>query len=123
VARGPWAGRDAPAKRLDAGNPHALAREFVPFDDFYVDREVSHDLRAPYVRAASGERRYNRAMVRRVKIPVQKRSAAACLAEAERLFADFRVLTPYRFKPFVRTFTTFGAYERWRRAQTNPWYR
>ena len=45
------------------------------------------------------------------------------LAEAERLFQDFRELTPYRFTPFVRTFESFAAYERWKRAQDNPWYR
>lgn len=51
------------------------------------------------------------------------RGAAARLAEAERLFADFCELTPYRYRPFVRTFTTFAEYEKWRRAQSNPWYR
>jgi hypothetical protein len=50
-------------------------------------------------------------------------SAAARLAEAERLFRDFVELTPFRFKPFVRSFDSFDDYERWRRAQTNPWYR
>jgi hypothetical protein len=48
---------------------------------------------------------------------------AAWLAEAERLFADFRELTPHRYRPFVRSFTTFADYERWKRAQKNPWYR
>jgi hypothetical protein len=50
-------------------------------------------------------------------------SPAACLREAERLFADFKQLTPYRFRPFVKTFATFAEYERWKRAQSNPWYR
>lgn len=50
-------------------------------------------------------------------------SPAARLFEAERLFADFVELTPYRFKPFVKTFDSFDEYERWKRAQTNPWYR
>ena len=45
------------------------------------------------------------------------------LAEAERLFQDFSELTPYRFTPFVRMFDSFAAYERWKRAQDNPWYR
>jgi len=49
--------------------------------------------------------------------------AARRLAEAERLFQDFRELTPYRFRPFVRSFASFAQYERWRRAQKNPWYR
>lgn len=49
--------------------------------------------------------------------------AARRLFEAERLFLDFRELTPYRFRPFARSFDSFLAYERWKRAQTNPWYR
>jgi hypothetical protein len=48
---------------------------------------------------------------------------AAWLAESERLFRDFVDLTPFRFTPFVRSFDSFEQYERWRRAQTNPWYR
>jgi hypothetical protein len=55
--------------------------------------------------------------------PRPARGAAACLEEAERLFADFRALTPRRFRPFARSFRSFADYERWRRAQTNPWYR
>ena len=51
------------------------------------------------------------------------RSAAARLAEAERLFAEFRRLTPYPYRPFARSFASFAAYERWKRAQRNPWYR
>ena len=39
------------------------------------------------------------------------------LAEAERLFQDFKDLTPYRFTRFVRAFDSFAAYERWKRAQ------
>ena len=45
------------------------------------------------------------------------------LSEAERLFRDFEELTPYRFAPFVRSFDSFAEYERWKRAQSNPWYR
>jgi len=45
------------------------------------------------------------------------------LFEAERLFADFVELTPYAFRPFVKSFDSFAAYERWKRAQANPWYR
>jgi hypothetical protein len=48
---------------------------------------------------------------------------AECLADSERLFADFAALTPYKYRPFVKTFDSFRAYERWRRAQRNPWYR
>ncbi len=50
-------------------------------------------------------------------------SFAARLYAAERLFLDFRELTPYRFRPFTKSFDSFEQYERWRRAQTNPWYR
>jgi hypothetical protein len=59
--------------------------------------------------------------------PARRRAArpgpAAWLAESERLFRDFVELTPYPFQPFVRTFTSWDEYERWRHAQTNPWYR
>jgi hypothetical protein len=51
------------------------------------------------------------------------RSAAARLALAEALFRDFVRLTPHRFRPFAKSFDSWDAYERWRRAQTNPWYR
>jgi len=50
-------------------------------------------------------------------------SAARRLHEAERLFQDFTELTPFRFRPLAKSFASFSAYERWRRAQTNPWYR
>jgi hypothetical protein len=52
-----------------------------------------------------------------------RNQAAVWLAEAERLYRDFVALTPYRFTPFVRSFDSFDEYERWRRAQQNPWYR
>jgi hypothetical protein len=55
--------------------------------------------------------------------PDVPRSAAGRLHEAERLYRDFVELTPYRFTPFVRSFESVEAYERWKRAQTNPWYR
>jgi hypothetical protein len=63
---------------------------------------------------------------RRVRRPARRsepRSAAARLLEAERLFRDFKELTPYRFSPFVKSFDSFDEYDRWKRAQTNPWYR
>jgi hypothetical protein len=62
-------------------------------------------------------------MKRGARKPDVAKSAAGRLAEAERLFADFTELTRHRYRPFARTFTTFAEYERWRRAQTNPWYR
>jgi hypothetical protein len=49
--------------------------------------------------------------------------AARNLFEAERLFRDFAELTPFRFRPLVRSFDSFTQYERWKRAQKNPWYR
>ena len=57
------------------------------------------------------------------RTPPVPRSAAARLLESERLFRDFVELTPYKFKPFVKAFDSFDEYERWKRAQTNPWYR
>jgi hypothetical protein len=61
---------------------------------------------------------------RRRRVQRQRHSAAAeRLFEAERLFRDFAELTPYKFKPFVKSFDSFDEYERWRRVQTNPWYR
>jgi hypothetical protein len=60
---------------------------------------------------------------RRTRPAPAPRTAAARLREAERLFADFAELTPYKFKPFVKSFDSFDEYERWKRAQTNPWYR
>ena len=60
---------------------------------------------------------------RRIKRRRRASQAARWLFEAERLFLDFRELTPFRFRPFARSFDSFAAYERWKRAQTNPWYR
>jgi len=57
----------------------------------------------------------------RAKAP---RSAAARLAEAERLFREFERLTPHPYpKGFTKSFSSWAAYERWRRAQSNPWLR
>ena len=57
------------------------------------------------------------------RAPKRERGVAARLAAAERLFADFKDLTPYPYRPFARAFDTFAEYGRWKRAQTNPWYR
>ncbi len=57
------------------------------------------------------------------RLHTRRNSPASRLAEAERLFRDFEALTPYRYRPFVKMFDSFQAYERWTRAQTNPWYR
>jgi len=65
-----------------------------------------------------------RATRRRARIGRRPRSQAGrWLAESERLFRDFVELTPHRFEPLARSFDTFEAYQRWRRAQKNPWYR
>ena len=69
---------------------------------------------------------YNLTMTEAVgggRAPDLEQVLAERLAEAEQLFQDFKELTPYRFTPFVRTFDSFAAYERWKRAQDNPWYR
>ena len=55
--------------------------------------------------------------------PGAPRSAAARLEAAEALFRDFAELTPYRYRPFTKGFDSWDDYERWRRVQTNPWYR
>ena len=56
--------------------------------------------------------------------PAKPRSAAARLAEAERLYLDFAALTPFpQPRPFTKAFDSFADYERWRRAQPNPWNR
>lgn len=54
---------------------------------------------------------------------IGNRQPGKWLREAERLYADFKELTPYPYRPFVRTFSSFAEYERWKRAQSNPWYR
>jgi len=56
------------------------------------------------------------AVRRRAQRPRRLDTPAARLREAERLFKDFRALTPYPYRPFVKSFTTFEAYERWKRA-------
>jgi hypothetical protein len=41
-----------------------------------------------------------------------------------RLFREFEALTPYpKPSPFTKSFDSFADYERWRRAQRNPWNR
>jgi hypothetical protein len=67
------------------------------------------------------ERRRSRRTARRRRVTAD--TAASRLAVAEALFRDFRALTPYSFRPFVKSFDSFDEYETWRRAQTNPWYR
>jgi hypothetical protein len=67
--------------------------------------------------------RRNRPLRRRTRPSAAPRSAEARLDAAEALFRDFCELTPFRYRPFVRSFDSWDDYERWRRAQTNPWYR
>lgn len=56
--------------------------------------------------------------------PAAPRSATARLEECERLFREFEELTPYPYpKAFTKSFATWDEYEKWRRAQTNPWLR
>ena len=54
-------------------------------------------------RAALSSRAVNRAF--------RSHSAAARLAEAERLFRDARELSPYKFRPFVKHFNSFAEYD------------
>jgi hypothetical protein len=60
---------------------------------------------------------------RKPRLRAVRSSPGVWLAESERLFRDFVELTPRRFRPFVRSFGSWDEYQRWRRAQTNPWYR
>ncbi len=64
-------------------------------------------------------------MSRPRRIPRRRTESLATqrLFEAERLFLDFKELTGFRYRPFVKSFDSFLAYERWKRAQKNPWYR
>ena len=57
------------------------------------------------------------------KRPAVHGTPATWLAEGERLYEDFKELTPYPYRPFVRSFSSFSEYERWKRDQQNPWYR
>jgi hypothetical protein len=49
--------------------------------------------------------------------------AAQRLFEAERQFLAFKELSGFRYLPFAKSFESFAAYERWKRAQKSPWYR
>jgi hypothetical protein len=72
---------------------------------------------------ATGRRKRATRGTGRTRRTVAPRSAEARLDAAEALFRDFCELTPFRYRPFVRSFDSWNQYERWRRAQTNPWYR
>ena len=53
----------------------------------------------------------------------ERSSAARNLRESERLYLDFLELTPDRFVPLAKSFTSFDEYERWKRDEAPPWYR
>ena len=53
----------------------------------------------------------------------RRSSPSRWLFESEQLYRDFVELTPFRFRPLARSFESFAEYERWKRAQQNPWYR
>lgn len=38
------------------------------------------------------------------------------------LFEQYLLLTPYKYKPFVRSFDSFKKYEIWKKKQKNPWF-
>jgi hypothetical protein len=52
-----------------------------------------------------------------------RNSVTQRLLESERLFEEAKLLTPYPFRPLVKSFSSFAEYHRWKRAQKNPWYR
>lgn len=72
---------------------------------------------------ATARRKRSVRAARRTRPSAVPRSAEARLDAAETLFRDFCELTPFRYRPFVRSFDSWDDYERWRSAQTNPWYR
>ena len=37
------------------------------------------------------------------------------------LYDTFLKLTPYRYKPFVKSFKNFTEYAQWKKEQRNPW--
>ena len=75
--------------------------------------------------AALGPLLYSAPMKRTRSRPTRRprTSAAHRLFESERLFLDFKELTPYPFRPLARSFASFRECELWRRAQKSPWYR
>lgn len=40
----------------------------------------------------------------------------------DELYQQFCLLTPYKCKPFVKSFNSFKEYEAWKKKQKNPWY-
>lgn len=41
---------------------------------------------------------------------------------ADEQFHLFLKLTPFSYKPFRRSFSSFRDYEKWKKRQTNPWF-
>lgn len=85
-----------------------------------LERRGIRILGLPMATARQGTRGRRRVARVRQEVPT---SAAARLAAAEALFRDFCELTPFAYRPFTRGFDSWDDYERWRRAQANPWYR
>lgn len=38
------------------------------------------------------------------------------------LYLQFKLLTPYKPQPLVKSFDSFEDYEKWKKKQKNPWY-
>jgi len=39
----------------------------------------------------------------------------------EELYKRLLLFSPFRYKPFVKSFSSFVEYERWKKKQKNPW--
>ena len=40
----------------------------------------------------------------------------------DELYQRLWLLSPYKYKPVVKSFKSFKAYEAWKKNQKNPWY-
>mgnify|MGYP003966490483 FL=1 len=49
--------------------------------------------------------------------PIKKRFKILC-----DLYNQYRLLTPYKQKPFIKSFDSFKDYYAWKEKQKNPWY-
>lgn len=49
--------------------------------------------------------------------PLEKR-----LRVADELYQRLWFFSPYKCKPFVKSFRSFKEYEKWKKKQKNPWF-
>jgi len=70
-------------------------------------------------------------MTKKLKIPLfdkdqllkdLKKTPTERLKEACALYDRFEALTPYPFKPVVKSFSSFKEYEKWKKQQKDPRY-